>query len=1046
MEVDQLISNNLKQISCKMPNNVSCGISGLSGSGKSTFCLAIANESIKRVVTLLPKSEYRFLFSDKIVSNYSAQNIKELPLVFYLGKSSCAYNPRSTVGTHTGIFKDIRKHYADFFGKTTEFFSFNNSINWCNKCKGKGVIAGAECKYCFGSRYDKDITKFKINILGLEYNITDINNMSVESIFKISSYLHLSDSTRILLNNMIDLNIGYLSLNRIMSTLSGGETVRLLLAEFITLCRNSLIIIDEISIGLDHNTLINVIKKISPLGYNNQIWLIDHSNLVLDSTKSKIFFGPGSGSEGGQLIKELPNLMPNYCKVNDGNIEQYYNFNNLKKRNINLNNLNIPKNRITTITGESGCGKSTLIKECIIPEFKKKYKNIMCELIGQDQNQSITSRSTVATFLDIKKHLEKYNDILNMDLYQIINLIDKNKYIYPKIKMLIDLGLGYLSCNRKVNTLSTGEFQCLHLVSKICENNTKEALIIFDEPSKGLSQNILNLFMKILRKILQDDKKSILIIEHNEYILKCSDYIIDFGKRSENVKELNIQSNSNWIKTYERNKSKFREILPSIIRQDINGIEIVNEHIDELFNKYEKIFKGGILKYFSSTARWIYRDYESKETLPVIVLDLEEKLYSKDTFLFEVAGVVNSIVQKSNTHQVEKFDFYCKQNLCECCKGKGYIDSVNFELIVKNRKVGLWDGLLPDDVMNALKKYNFSKIKFLFKEIKKETGYDLAKAYDQMSLEEKNIFLYGYWKSIFYDKTKKTNRQWKGIIKLIFKYMRSSTSKYKEFLNTIKGKIVCPICNGSILNHDISLCICNKDIRKILIESIDDNWEILKDIDQIKEIVNILSKKVFLNKDVSTLSIEKQVTLKIMELKYASFLGYTIVLKNVEPFKEYIKPYLKNISINNKVMILDYLNINQTKTDLLNMKFGNNKIKSNTYVYELFGYKKIGTEINKIRRSYPCKYCKGKKVLREDSIFEGVNVTETPCHACLETGISEEGLNKIVKGIDIRSWVRGSLKLLDSNLPKELWGISPTHRVFDLSKRQLQDLKTYLEE
>ena len=159
---------------------------------------------------------------------------------------------------------------------------------------------------------------------------------------------------------------------------------------------------------------------------------------------------------------------------------------------------------MTIITGESGCGKSTLINDCILPYFKKKYKNKKIILIGQDRNKSITSRSTIETFLDIKSKLSKLGN--NYNLLQIDELIKilpkKDKKIKQKIELILDLGLGYLDLNRKINTLSTGEFQCIHLISELCNDNNDEILLIFDEPSKGLSQNILNKFMLEIYSII----------------------------------------------------------------------------------------------------------------------------------------------------------------------------------------------------------------------------------------------------------------------------------------------------------------------------------------------------------------------------------------------------------------------------------------------------------------------------------------------------------------------------------------------------------------
>lgn len=1048
MEIYQLLANNLQEVTCKIDNDLSYGIAGLSGSGKSTFCSTVADESIKRVVTLLPKSEYRFLFSDKLNSNFSAQDISDMPLVFYLGKSGFASNPRSTVGTHTGVFKEIRNCFAEKFDKTSDFFSFNTSIMWCPKCKGRGSSAGKECSDCRGTRYTKEIKDYNLEVANRRLSIPQVNAMSVIEVIDNAAAFNISASKLQLLQNMVGLDIGYLSLDRIMSTLSGGETVRVLLAEFMTECKNSLVIIDEVSIGLDHNTLVNVIERVSKLGESNQIWLIDHSDVVLKATAGKLFFGPGSGKNGGRIVDESPRPEPIYCDINTKEIKDYYVFNDLAKRNINIESLSIPKNRITTITGESGCGKSTLVKDCIVPAIAKRYKKIVCDIIGQDRNQSITSKSTIATFLDIKKRLDKYgDDILIADLSDIVDVVKKDKYIYPKISMLLELGLGYLSFDRKVQSLSTGEFQCLHLVSSLTSNLYDEMILIFDEPSKGLSQNILNLLMSVLRKILDDEKKTIIIIEHNNYIIECSDYIIDFGKRiSGDVTKLDVISNEIWVKKFEENKLEYEGTLCSNISNEIKGIEKIDKDIENQYAYYENIFKGGLLKKFSQTAQWIYGDYETDRIFPVVTIDLEKIIYSKNTFLFEVAGIINSLIRISKTRKTEMFDFFSKDNLCECCKGTGKKETIDFDQIIKNENKGLWDGLLQDDVMLALKKYNYSKIKFLFKEVKKATRVDLSKPYAQMNEFEKNIFLYGYWKESFYDATKKTQRKWQGIIHLIVKYMRSSKSKYKDIISSSKEIITCPMCKGSILGHEEKLSIENKDIRDIVTESIAQNKMLLEKIPQMKEVISICGEDVVLNQDISELPHKKQVRLKLLDIKYASLYRYIVVLKNVAPYRKDISSYLDDIARENKVLELDYKGIGLTKEELLKKYFSKGKVKASSFVYELFGYKKINTEINNIRKLYPCEYCHGKKVLREESIFDGVDVTESPCLSCGQTGLSKKGLKEKVMGMETDAWLNGSLKLLDSNIPDSLENISITAKISELNKMQIVDLANYIGE
>lgn len=1048
MKVNNLLANNIKSVSCDIPANVSIGIGGLSGSGKSTFCSAISEESLKRMVTLLPKSEYRFLFGDKIVSNYSAQKIEDMPLVFYLGKAGFASNPRSTVGTHTGIFKEIRQRFANEFGLASEYFSFNNSITWCEQCKGRGSTAGNTCKLCNGTRYSSKVLDYKIKTKLKAQTIIEINSMTAEDLLKIVEDLNITDTKKNILINMAKLNIGYLSLDRVMSTLSGGETVRLLLAEFMAQCINSLIIIDEVSIGLDRNSLVNVLNEISILGTSNQVWLIDHSDIVLKSTDSHLYFGPKSGKDGGNIVEESPRPLPIYRDIINEQPDDYYIFRGMSKRNINIEELKIPKNRITTITGESGCGKSTLVNECMVPYFMKNYKSVKCEVIGQDRNQSITSRSTVATFLDIKKKLDKYGeDIFSMEISDLRNHIKKEKKILSKLDMLLELGLGYLSLDRKVQTLSTGEFQCLHLVSKLSENVNDEMLLIFDEPSKGLSQNILNLLMKMMETVLDDSKKTILIIEHNDYILKCSDYIIDFGKRTkEDVSLLNVISGTEWI------SKCFLNVVPPKLSSKldvskINGINVINNDVENVFEDYERKLKGGLLKKLSSTAQWIYGDYDTDIVEPMIVIDLESNIYSKNTFLYEISGMINYLITESRTTKIADFDFFSEDNLCECCKGTGHIQTIDFNTVVQDESKGLWDGLLKEEAMVALKKYNYSKIKFLFKEIKKETNYDLSDAYSKMNEEEKNIFLYGYWKSSFYDKTKKTQRKWQGIIHLVTKYMRSSKSKLKNEMAESKNNIICPMCNGTILKHNHSLVIKNStDIREYIISTMK---KVKNDFDGIKivdEISKIVGQDKNLNDDVSTFTKIEQVRLKIKEIEFSNLIGYKVVLKNAAPFMGWISSDLKHIGEKNSVILLDYDGMNETKDTMLKKFFAKGKVKPTSYAYEIIGYKKINTELNKLRKQNPCPFCNGTKVLREESIYEGVDVTKTSCHSCQETGISKTGLKKLVEGFSAEKWMLGTLGEIKEDIPDCISDISPLKKISELNKKQIYNVNKYMEE
>ena len=567
LKINQLIANNINHLDTVLPKDQSLGIAGLSGSGKTTFCQTIGEESKKRLVSLLPKAEYQYLFPKIMETNFSAIKMEEMPLVLFLGKSSISSNPRSTIGTHTGVFKEIRERLAENFHLSPEVFSFNNALGWCPGCKGRGTTKNIECKKCEGRRYNQEVEQNRIEVLGQPHSISDINNLSIETILSLAEELHISEAKQHILQNIINMNIGYLTLNRIMGTLSGGEITRLYLAEFMAASENTVIIIDEISVGLDHETLLKILDQIKQLGYKNQIWLIDHSDTVLDTTDKQVFFGPGSGKYGGKIVEESPRPKPIYWERNKEMPTEYYQFKDLYFRNIQMAEIQIPKNRLVTVTGESGCGKSTLVNECIAKDFLKRYPKDKLVMVGQDRNQSITSRSTVATFLDVKKKLTKYSEDID-DLFQrsiedLIEELPKEDIAHKRLSLLNKLGLGYLTLERKTQTLSTGEFQCVHLVSELFANSRNpHTLFIFDEPSKGLSQNILNQFIDSVRGILQDESVSIIMIEHNAYMLESSDFIIDFGKRQpEPVRHLEVVSHEN----YDHQKNKDEYAFPSMI-------------------------------------------------------------------------------------------------------------------------------------------------------------------------------------------------------------------------------------------------------------------------------------------------------------------------------------------------------------------------------------------------------------------------------------------------------------------------------------------------
>ncbi|NIK76681.1 excinuclease UvrABC ATPase subunit [Paenibacillus castaneae] len=1054
MKINQLIANNINKLDEVLPVDKSLAIAGLSGSGKTTFCQTIGEESKKRLVSLLPKAEYQYLFPNIMETNFSAIKMEEMPLVLFLGRSSISSNPRSTIGTHTGVFTEIRVTLAGQYNLSPEVFSFNNELGWCPDCKGRGTTKNIECKKCMGKRFNQEVEQYKLELFDQAQSISDINDLSVETIFSLAEVLNISEGKQKILKNIINMNIGYLTLNRIMGTLSGGEVTRLYLAEFMAASENTVIIIDEISVGLDHQTLLKILAEIKQLGYKNQIWLIDHSDTVLDTADEHLFFGPGSGKYGGKIVEQSPRPKPIHGERNQAAPTEYYQFRDLYCRNIQMAEIQIPKNRLVTFTGESGCGKSTLVNECMTKDFVKRYPKDKLVMVGQDRNQSITSRSTVATFLDIKRKLTKYSedidDIFQRSIEDIIDELPNEDIAHKRLSLLIKLGLGYLTLERKTQSLSTGEFQCVHLVSELfAGSRNPHTLFIFDEPSKGLSQNILNQFIDSVRVILEDESVSIIMIEHNSYMLESSDFIVDFGKRQlEPVEHLEVVSHDEYYR-HQNNADSVAPLQISSTLTQQNGINYLKENQISYFKKSENIYKGGILKSLSSMARLIYGEYESETIAPVIAIDLERHLYSQYTFLYEIGGLINHIVAAHPTNKdTISFDFYNQDNHCPCCSGRRVIDKFDFDIVIQDKTVPFWDGLLHPDAMEILKFYQFPKIKFIFEEIKNELGQDISKSYNEMTEAEKHTFLYGYWEKSFYDKATKASRTWEGFNHIIGMYMVVSKSIIKEHIKESKVKITCPICQGTVLKHHKKLKFGDTDIREIIQQPLDQVIKTVGNLQVLDKMKAIVGGDMVLTEEVSLLPRETQAALKMLELELASFAHYEMVLQNVLPFWGSISSSFESISINNQITICDFDNITETRETIIDKYFTNGKYKKLTYVYEAFGYKKIVTLINKIKASQPCPFCKGKKVISEDGLHDGVFKLTIPCVSCYASGINDEGRTEIVEGIDVQTWLTGKVSdVVTESLNIEAVADIPIfNRIRELNKQEMMAVYQFLEQ
>jgi len=243
------------------------------------------------------------------------------------------------------------------------------------------------CNACNGNRLNNEAGYVKIN----NKNIFDLINMQLEDLeqfFKtIDINSRVNDEIKDRLECLNNLGLGYLTLNRKSSTLSGGESQRINLATCIgSNLTGSLYVLDEPSIGLhsyDTKKLIDIIRKLKSLG--NTVLVVEHDDEIIKSADHIIDIGPNAGTYGGEIVAQgdFKNIIKSNSLTAKYLIGKLEITKNTKKRsskfkiNItgcrenNLKNINveIPLNKLVTISGVSGSGKSTLINKILYPSI-----------------------------------------------------------------------------------------------------------------------------------------------------------------------------------------------------------------------------------------------------------------------------------------------------------------------------------------------------------------------------------------------------------------------------------------------------------------------------------------------------------------------------------------------------------------------------------------------------------------------------------------------------------------------------------------------------
>jgi excinuclease ABC subunit A len=524
----------------------------------------------------------------------------------------------------------------------------------------------AVCPECGGGRLRADALQVKID----GRNIRELTQLTVEAAADFFKTLTLSPEKAGIAGKILeqiqerlkflnDVGLEYLTLDRLASTLSGGEAQRIQLATSLgSRLVGALYVLDEPSIGLhsrDTSRLINILHELRDLG--NTILVVEHDPEVMRAADLILDLGPGAGENGGRVmasatyekIKQMPQSLTGRYLNQELRIQiprdrrtpgvPMIRIEGARAHNLKNINLEIPLGMLVAITGVSGSGKSTLVHDVLYQALAAEkgitagagpaasgFKRVTggqyiadVVLVNQDAIGR-TPRSNPVTYikafdairevfasvpeshkhgyaaghfsfnipggrcetcqgdgtvtvemqfladvelicedckgtrykpiiLDVRYKGKNIHEVLNLTVRESLQYFAGHPKITDKMRVLEEVGLGYLRLGQSATTLSGGEAQRMKLAAHLVPSGRaqgfdpatqeekeqrkkaragKGALYIFDEPTTGLHFDDVSKLLGAFRKLI-DAGGSVLCIEHNMDVIKVADWCIDLG-------------------------------------------------------------------------------------------------------------------------------------------------------------------------------------------------------------------------------------------------------------------------------------------------------------------------------------------------------------------------------------------------------------------------------------------------------------------------------------------------------------------------------------
>ncbi len=469
----------------------------------------------------------------------------------------------------------------------------------------KKYILYSDCTFCKGTRLNERALSVKIKGI----SIADLCEKELHEVLQFLSSIDseiavpVMRKAQFLLEQLIEIGVGYLSLNRPVSTLSGGESQRVKMARQLDCSLvDMLYVLDEPSIGLhprDTDKLLSILKRLRDNG--NSVFVVEHDPEIIRAAEWIIDIGPKAGVNGGELIysgdpkgiTETSSITGAFLNNSEKITfkrklaKEFISIENARVNNLKNVSVKIPVGVLTCITGVAGSGKSSLIHQVFLKQFPNSividqsaigkssranpatYTGIF-DLIRKEFASATSAEPSLFSFnskgacpkcngqgllsfelhfldavkivcdecdgkrykpevLELKLNGKSIADVLDMSVDEAYQFFTSVK-ITKQLKVLQEVGLGYLKIGQSLSSLSGGESQRLKIASELHKAGN---IYIMDEPTTGLHMSDILRLYGIIRSLV-DKNNTVIVIEHNLDIVKYADWIIDMGPEGGN--------------------------------------------------------------------------------------------------------------------------------------------------------------------------------------------------------------------------------------------------------------------------------------------------------------------------------------------------------------------------------------------------------------------------------------------------------------------------------------------------------------------------------